>query len=275
MPDFCFRNQSLKTGEKTLVMGILNITPDSFSDGGDFLNPAAAVQAAMDMKECGAAILDLGAQSTRPGYTPITAEEEWARLAPVLQPVLELGLPVSVDTFYPLVAERALEAGCHIINDVSGTVSKQLGTVIAKYQAGWILMHAGTKSPLDDVSAEVHQWFLQALDTAVQYGVNRDNICLDPGIGFGKTHAQNLSLIANTDRVKVAGIPYLMAASRKRVINQADGTDQPPKLRDFGTTAAHTVAAFLGADFVRSHNCFAACQAARVLDALKKYRVKP
>lgn len=266
---FAFKNQRLPLNGQTAVMGILNITPDSFSDGGLHFSAEAALAAAEQMKSCGAALLDVGAQSTRPGHSPVTEEQEWARLEPVLKPILALGLPVSVDTFYPGVARRALKAGCHIINDVSGTLSPQMGQVVAEYGAGWVIMHAGTKTQNCNIAGEVHGWFLKALQTVLQFGLQPEQICLDPGIGFGKTREQDLNLIANTGAVKVQGVAYLMAASRKRVIAFADGRETAPNRRDPGTTAAHTVAALLGADFVRAHNCFEACQAARVVNALK------
>lgn len=270
---FEFKNQKLPLNGQTAVMGILNITPDSFSDGGLHFAPKAAVQAAEQMKSCGAAWLDLGAQSTRPGHTPVTAGEEWERLEPVLKPVLALGLPVSVDTFYPEVAQLALQAGCHIINDVSGTLNPEMGQVVARHGAGWVLMHAGTNTAQPNIATEVHGWFLKALQTVSQFGLRPAQICLDPGIGFGKTRQQDLNLIANTNLVKVPGVAYLMAASRKRVIAFADGQQTAPDRRDAGTTAAHTIAAFLGADFVRAHNCFEACQAVRVLNALKLAKI--
>ena len=158
---FEFKNQKLPLNGQTAVMGILNITPDSFSDGGLHFAPKAAVQAAEQMKNFGAAWLDLGAQSTRPGHIPVTAGEEWERLEPVLKPVLALGLPVSVDTFYPEVAQLALQAGCHIINDVSGTLNPKMGQVVARHGAGWVLMHAGTNTAQPNIATEVHGWFLK------------------------------------------------------------------------------------------------------------------
>lgn len=255
---------------QTEIMGILNITPDSFSDGGLHFSVENAVQAAAEMKQNGAAILDVGAQSTRPGHVPVTPEEEWERLQPVLKPLLAFELPISVDTFYPQVAEKALAAGCHIVNDVSGTVSPEMGRVVQKYGAGWILMHAHAETEEENITPKVHRWFLNALKKAESYGISGKQICLDPGIGFGKTRAQDLNLMAHTAQVKVPGVAYLMAASRKRVIAWADGGKTKPFQRDFGTVAAHTVAAMEGADILRVHNCFAAGQAVRVANALKK-----
>lgn len=266
---FQFCHNRLVFSGQTEIMGILNITPDSFSDGGLHFNVESAVQAATEMKQNGAAILDVGAQSTRPGHTPVSPEEEWERLKPVLKSLPELGLPVSVDTFYPQVAEKALAAGCHIINDVSGTVSPEMGAVVQKYGAGWILMHAKAETEEENIVPKVHRWFLKALQTVESYGIARQQICLDPGIGFGKTRAQDLNLLAHTAALKVPGVAYLMAASRKRVIAWADGRETQPSQRDFGTVAAHTVAAMEGADILRVHDCFAAGQAVRVANALK------
>lgn len=266
---FRFRDRSLALGKRTYIMGIINVTPDSFSDGGDRFSANNAIAAAVRMEKEGADILDIGGQSTRPGHTVITPMEEWERLAAVLPKLLDkTNLPVSVDTFYPEVAKRALDLGCHIINDVSGVVSKEMADVVKKYNAGWILMHADEVHG-DFVCDTVKSSLLDMRNTAIEYGVDTDYICLDPGIGFGKTMKQNMELIAGTSRVKLPDNAYLLGCSRKRVIAEMVG-DIPPKQRDAGTHAADTIGILGGADILRVHDVFGALQAARVTDELRR-----
>ena len=266
---FRFRDGSLPLGSRTYIMGIINVTPDSFSDGGDNFSPENAVKTALEFEKQGADILDIGGQSTRPGSVTITADEEWNRLKEVLPLILkDTKLPISVDTFYPEVAQKALELGCHIINDVSGKVNPDMARVVKKYGAGWVLMHSSEETA-GDISRCVHNRLLDMLNTALSLGVNGCNICLDPGIGFGKTMEQNLTLIAETDRVKIDGTAYLLGASRKRVIGYALGNETLPfKERDSGTLAINTVGIMGGADILRVHNVSAAVQSARVTDLL-------
>lgn len=263
---FCFRDKKIPLGEKTYIMGILNVTPDSFSDGGKNFSPDNAVSAAMKMENLGADFIDIGGQSTRPGSQIISAEEEWQRLEKVLPEVLKrVKIPVSIDTFYPVVAEKALKMGCHIINDVSGIVSKEMAEVIKKYNAGWVLMHSMEEAE-EDICSAVNKSLLNMLSTAVEYGVKKENICLDPGIGFGKTMEQNRLLIKETQRVRVKGNGYLLGASRKRIIDYPQQNKTEAENRDFGTVAAHTIGIFGGADIIRVHNCFGAIQGARISD---------
>ena len=266
---FRFRERFIPLGSRTYIMGIINATPDSFSDGGDNLKPENALKTAIEMEKQGADILDIGGQSTRPGSTVISPEGEWNRLEKVLKPILKAtNLPVSVDTFYPEVAEKALNLGCHIINDVSGKVNEEMAEVVKKYGAGWVLMHSGEETDAD-VSFSVHNRLKDMLDTAVLFGVSPENICLDAGIGFGKTMEQNLRLIYETNRVKINGNAYLLGASRKRVIGYALGDDTISyKERDFGTVAVNTVGIIGGTDILRVHNVKAAVQAAATTDAI-------
>ena len=268
---FRFRGGSLPLGSRTYIMGIINATPDSFSDGGDNFLPENALKTATEMQNSGADILDIGGQSTRPGATLISPEEEWARLEKVLPLMLNsTSLPVSVDTFYPEVAKKALELGAHIINDVSGTVSPKMAEVVKKYGAGWILMHSGEESDTD-ISGCVHNRLLNMLNTAVSLGVNSENICLDAGIGFGKTNEQNLKIVCETNRVKVNGNAYLLGASRKRFLGAAIGDNSLEfKQRDYATVAVNTVGILGGADILRVHNVKAAVQAALVTDKIIK-----
>jgi dihydropteroate synthase len=263
---FCFRNRKIPLVENTYIMGILNITPDSFSDGGKNFSPSDAVSSAIEMESLGSDFIDIGGQSTRPGSEVISAEQEWQRLEKVLPEVLKsVKSPVSVDTFYPVVAERALKMGCHIINDVSGTVSKEMAEVVRKYNAGWVLMHKGEETQ-EDICLAVHKTLLNMISTATEYGIKKENICLDPGIGFDKTMEQNRLLIKETEKVRVEGIGYLLGASRKRIIDHPQQNKTEAQNRDFGTVAAHTIGIFGGADIIRVHNCFGAIQGARISD---------
>lgn len=267
-PVFRFRDRVLPLGERTYIMGIINVTPDSFSDGGDRFSAADALAAAKEMEQAGADFLDIGGQSTRPGHIPISAEEEWQRLEPVLPALIgQTTLPISVDTFYPTVAERALALGCHIINDVSGVVAPQMAAVIHEYQAGWVLMHADEESE-SEICGLVHDRLSAMRQAAIALGVPSEQLCLDPGIGFGKTPEQNLALIAGTADVKLSGNAYLLGASRKRVIAAMVG-DIPPNQRDAGTHAAHSIGILGGADILRVHDVAGAVQAACVTDQLK------
>lgn len=261
---------------RTYVMGILNVTPDSFSDGGLYFDPEAAVRRAKEMEAQGVDIVDVGGQSMRPGgSTRISAEAEWARIEAVVRAVsAETQLAVSIDTFYPAVVEKALKAGAHIINDVTG-FSAEMWRAVQDTDCGCIVMHPGDPDDLSggvrDILETVRTFFERKAAQAAQYGVERRRLCFDPGVGFGKTHAENLELIANPDALRVSGTALLMAASRKRVIAAVCG-EGPAAERVAGTVAAHTAAALFGADMVRAHDTLEAVQAARMADAVRKYR---
>ena len=261
---------------RTYVMGILNVTPDSFSDGGLYFDPEAAVRRAKEMEAQGVDIVDVGGQSMRPGgSTRISAEAEWARIEAVVRAVsAETELAVSIDTFYPAVAEKALKAGAHIINDVTG-FSAEMWRAVQDTDCGCIVMHPGDPDDLSggarDILETVRTFFERKAAQAAQYGVERRRLCFDPGVGFGKTHAENLELIANPDALRVPGTALLMAASRKRVIAAVCG-EGPAAERVAGTVAAHTASALFGADMVRAHDTLEAVQAARMADAVRKYR---
>lgn len=261
-------------------MGILNITPDSFSDGGRYLHPDRAVARALELEAEGADILDIGPQSTRPGHTPVSAEEELERLLPVLERLNgRLSIPISIDTYYPEVAEVALNRGAAIINDVSGSLENGMPGVAARYGAGLVMMHAGggadDRAEVDAV-AVVHSYFQKALEAAEQAGLPISCVCLDPGIGFGKSGRGDLELIARLAEV-TAGLPptaLLVGASRKRVVGACCG-NPPPEERLAGTLAIHTAAQLHGARILRVHDVKAAVQAARVTDALVKVARRP
>jgi len=253
--------------DRPYIMGILNVTPDSFSDGGRYLDPSAALARAREMESEGADILDIGGQSTRPGYTPIPQEEEWERLQAVLPAILqEVRVPVSIDTFYPWVAEKALEAGAHIINDVSGFPDAMLETV-ADSNCGCVVMCPTGGVP--DIFSHVKNFFQARLAAAKRANISKERLCFDPGIGFGKTMEENLALIARVDKTRIPGTAYLMAASRKRVTGAPCG-NPPFEQRLPATLAAHTAALLGGADFLRVHDVAPSVQAARMAAALKK-----
>ena len=271
---FCGNGFDFPLGEKTYVMGIVNVTPDSFSDGGRFLSPADAVAQALRLKEEGADLIDLGAQSTRAGFTPVSEEEEWRRLKPVLEGLKgRLSLPISIDTFYPSVAERALSAGAQILNDITGGKEEAMFQAAARHGAGLILMHPGDAADLSehaaaqDIGEAVHGFLFAAAMRATAAGVKAQSICLDPGIGFGKTMAQNRALLVSKT-ARVEGFAYLVGASRKRVT--ADRFPSPPDRRVGGTVAAHTLAQLAGADFLRVHDVFETVQAVRLVDAVRQ-----
>ncbi|MDE6413773.1 MAG: dihydropteroate synthase, partial [Eubacterium sp.] len=236
-------NYKIEYGEKVLIMGIVNVTPDSFSDGGDNFSPEKAVECALQMEKDGADIIDIGGQSTRPGHIPISAEEEWERLEPVLNALNgKINVPISVDTFYPYVAEKAVKLGVSIINDISGTISNDMANVIKNNNTGWIIMHNG-----EGDTAEVKEFFKNTAKKLETLGINKNQICFDMGIGFGKTRQQDMSLISNIPMYKLSGYPLLLGTSRKRVIKEGTGQENP-KLRIYGNIAADTVAIFGGVD---------------------------
>lgn len=267
---FCARDHCLPLA-RTYIMGILNVTPDSFSDGGQFLQPEKALAHGLAMEADGADVLDMGGQSTRPGYEAVSPEEEWGRLGAVLPGILgRTRLPVSVDTFYPQVAEKALAAGAHIINDVSGFGDGMLQAV-AGSGCGCVVMFPGGGEG-GDVCLAARRFFEQRLNRAVQLGIAPERLCFDPGIGFGKTMEENLRLIARVQDCKLPGIAFLMAASRKRVTGAYCGNPPFPQ-RLPATIAAHTAAILGGADMIRVHDVGESVQAARMADALRAGRL--
>lgn len=274
---FIARRAEFPLGEKTYVMGILNCTPDSFSDGGLYNTPEKALAHAVEMQEYGADIIDIGANSTRPDAVIISAEEEKERLMPVMNILCgKVSAAISVDTFYPLCAQAVLEAGADIINDVSGVFNPEIARHCKRYGAGYIVMHnpCGSADVLkypDGVVNEVRRFFDDTLMLAAKYGLPKEQLCLDIGLGFGKSYEDNLELLREMKRLKSEGVALLAAGSRKRFIGTASGVENST-LRDAGTVAAHTAAIRGGADIIRVHDVFSAVQGARVADAI--YRGK-
>jgi len=258
---------------RPVVMGILNVTPDSFSDGGRFQASEAALAQAERMAAAGADLLDIGGESTRPyGSVPVSAEEEWARIGGVIPRLAALGLPVSVDTMKASVARRAIEAGAAIVNDVWGLQrDPEMAGVVAEKDAGLILMHNRTSADPDiDIFADIETFFARSLEIADRAGIRRERIVLDPGIGFGKTPEQSLAVIARLDRFKAFNLPLLIGLSRKRFIAAVSPSE--PDQRLGGSIAANLEAVRRGAAIVRVHDVAETVQALRVAKALERSR---
>lgn len=247
--DWICKNRTINYGEKIVIMGIVNVTPDSFSDGGDHFSTENAVECALQLERDGADIIDIGAQSTRPGHTPVSDREEWARLEPVLKALEgKLSVPVSIDTYYPYVAERVLEYGAEIINDVSGIITPEMAQIVKNSGCGWIIMHNGPAAP-----EQIKEFFEESVAKCREYGVNDNQICLDMGIGFDKDYDENMTLLTNVCEYKIDGFPLLLGTSRKRVIGQGSNQENP-KERIYGNIAADTAAIFGGVDIIRVHD---------------------
>jgi len=259
---------------RPLVMGILNVTPDSFSDGGQFLDPATALARARLMMESGADIIDVGAESTRPygNAVAVPLADELRRLEPVLPVVAGFGVPVSIDTMKPQVARWALGAGATIANDVWGLQRDPgLAGVVAEYRVPVIVMHNRERAdPSLDIMGDIRAFFARSLDIADRAGIGHDNIVLDPGVGFGKTPEQSMTAIARLAELKSFGLPLLVGASRKRFIDTA--SPSPPDRRLGGSIAAHVLAVLNGAAIIRVHDVAEAVQAMRVLTAIRAKR---
>ncbi len=259
---------------RPLVMGVLNVTPDSFSDGGQYLQPPAAIEHARRLVAEGADIIDVGAESTRPygGMRPVSPDEERARLEPILPAVATIGIPVSIDTIKASVAAWALESGASIVNDVWGLQrDADMARVIAAHGAPVVIMHnRESADPHLDIIAEVDEFFSRSLEIAWTAGIARDRIVLDPGIGFGKTPEQSMMCIAKLEKFRGFGLPLLVGASRKRFI--ASVMPAKPAERLGGSLAAHLIAAENGAAIIRTHDVAPTLQALAVAAAIRHAR---
>lgn len=262
------RDKKIEYGKDVLIMGIVNVTPDSFSDGGNYCDAKIAVSHALELAQQGADILDLGAQSTRPGYVEISPEEEWARLEPVLTTLREkTSCPISVDTYFPYVAQKAINAGADIINDVSGVFNTEMANIVKQTGAGWVIMHNG-----DGGIDEIRRFFVSMAEKCSNFGIDATQLCFDMGIGFGKTYEQNLELIANIDKYRMADYPILLGTSRKRVIGAS--SEQPvASERVYGNISADTVAILDGVDIIRLHDVKNERQGILTAQALKQFRI--
>jgi dihydropteroate synthase len=274
--DFC-----LDFDKKTYVMGILNVTPDSFSDGGIYLDKARAVDRAIKMMDDGADIIDIGGESTRPGSRPLTDEEEIRRTVPVIEALSgRLNVPLSIDTYKARVAARALAAGASIVNDISGLrFDPEMPGVVARHNIPVVLMHIKGR-PMDmqqnpsyeALIPEIMDYFRISVRLAKKFGISEKMIILDPGLGFGKTFDHNLEILNNLEQIALLGKPLLIGPSRKaflgKILNNA-----PVQERLEGTAAAVAVSVMKGASIVRVHDVKEMAKVVRVVDAIKKERV--
>lgn len=265
---------TLPVGEKTYLMGIVNVTPDSFSDGGQFYNPEQAVKHAVSLEAEGADILDIGGESTRPGHEPVSEAEELMRVLPVIENLPKnLSSPVSVDTTKPAVARKALSEGTAIINNVAHTdESLELMMTAAEFGAGYVIMHSEKEFPSEtNTLYRISRYFEYSIQCALNCGLKEENLILDPGIGFYKTQEQNLEIVAGLSAFAGFGLPVLMGLSRKSFIGAVTG--QPPERRDVPTIAANAIAIAGGADILRVHNVAAHQSAVRICDKILRLNV--
>ena len=257
---------------RVILVGVLNVTPDSFSDGGRFLDPQSAVAHARRLMAEGADILDIGAESTRPygDAVAVPLEEERARLAPVLPAAIALGVPVSIDTLKAPIAAWALDQGAAIVNDVWGLQGDPaMAAVVAEHRVPVIIMHnRKTADPAIDIISDVTAFFRRSLDIAARAGIARERIVFDPGIGFGKTPEQSIACIARLGAWHEFGLPLLVGASRKRFINAVVPSD--PSERIGGSLAAHLLAVENGARLIRAHDVGPTAQALAVAAAIRR-----
>ena len=270
---FSGNNFSFELGKKTYVMGILNVTKDSFADGGKYNTPEKAKEHTREMLLQGADIIDIGAQSTRPGSVLMSVQEELNIIKQYL-PCLanEFDCVFSVDTFYPEVAEYALNNGASIINDVSGKFNKDMAELVLKYDCGWIITHTGNGDAQTvpdyktSVTEDVITFFDEVLDKCNQLQIPHNRIMLDIGIGFGKSYEHNIEVIKNIKRIKRQNVALLTALSLKRVVGIATDSDKEDRL--YGTISANTLAIAGGTDFIRVHNVKEAVLGAKMADAV-------
>jgi len=262
-------NKEFKIGERTYIMGILNFTPDSFSDGGKFDNIDAAVEHVKKMIDDGADIIDIGGESTRPNHTPVEEAEEISRVIPIIKAIREkFNIPISIDTYKAKVAEKALEAGANLINDVWGfKKEKDIAKIAAKYNVPCCLMHNRDNEDYKNLIEDILDDLRESIKIAKEAGVRDENIILDPGIGFAKTYEQNLETMNKLQRFKELGYPILLGTSRKRMIGLT--LDLPVEERVEGTVATTVIGIMKDAcDFVRVHDVLENSRAAKMTDAI-------
>jgi dihydropteroate synthase len=254
------------------VMGILNVTPDSFSDGGRFDAADKALDHARSMIADGADILDIGAESTRPGSEPVGLEDEWARLAPVLEPVCELGCPVSIDTYKAEIARRAGAAGAALVNDVWGLQKDPaMAGTVAELGVPVVMMHNREAADADiDILADMDRFFETSMELANRAGIPREKQILDPGFGFGKTIDQNFLILNRLETLQKHGLPILAGASRKRMIGAVLGVESDERL--FGSIAVHMTAVMKGASIIRVHDVRPHADCVRISEATRLER---
>lgn len=268
-------DRSLDPEPRPLVMGVLNVTPDSFSDGGRFTSPDTALEAARQIVADGADVIDVGGESSRPGAHPVPEEEELRRIVPVLERLApECPIPISIDTCKPAVARRALQLGAKIVNDVGAASDPEMVRVLSESDCGYVLMHRkGTPANMqthpsyDDAVAEICDFLARHVDYLSRNGVGTGRIAIDPGFGFGKYWEHNRQLLLNLGKFQRIGRPILVGLSRKSFIGQITG--DPPYQRGAGSLAVETLAMWFGAGIVRTHDVASAKRAAATIAALR------
>ena len=247
-------NKEFNLGERTYVMGILNVTPDSFSDGGKFNEVELAVKHAEELIRDGADIIDIGGESTRPNFQVVEADEEIKRVVPIIKAIKEkFDIPISIDTYKAKTAEEAIKAGADLINDVWGfKKDKDMAKVAAKYEVPCILMHNRENIPYKNLMKDVMSDLIESIDIAMEAGVKRENIILDPGIGFAKTYEENLIVMNNLDVIKRLELPILLGTSRKSMIGNT--LNLPVDQRVEGTLVTTVMGIMSGCEFIRVHD---------------------
>ncbi|HTT73900.1 MAG TPA: dihydropteroate synthase [Thermoplasmata archaeon] len=274
-------HRSLTVGDRPRVMGVVNVTPDSFFEGSRALEPAAAVARALELAAAGADAIDVGGESTRPGATPVSADAEWARVAPVLGGLADrLAVPISIDTRHPEVAARAIAAGADLVNDVGGLRDEAMRRVVARSGAAAVAMHIrGDPATMQhdlvygDLRGEVFGALADATQRAIADGIPADRLLVDPGIGFGKSAEQSLELLLHVGELKSLGYPVLVGASRKSFLGALGGGEAPADRLEAGIAAA-VLAAERGADLVRTHDVAATVRALAVVAASRRLEAR-
>ena len=269
------RTREWTLGRETLIMGVLNVTPDSFSDGGRYMDLSAAVERAVEMADEGAHIIDVGGESSRPGATAVSVEEELKRVVPLVEELVKKGLAVSIDTMKVAVADEALKAGAEVINDITAFGDPAMASVVSSHRAGVILMHMrGAPSVMQDdvrygdLMGEVYDYLFDAVETAKAEGVGEEHIAIDPGIGFGKSARGSLEILGRLAELRSIGRPVMVGTSRKSFIGEVTGGDVDERLA--GTLASVAVSVMNGAGMVRVHDVAEAVAAVKVADAVRR-----
>jgi len=279
-------SRTLVLGERTLIMGVLNVTPDSFFDGGKYLDSPSAIARAQELERAGADIIDIGGESTRPGADPVSAEEELSRVLPVLEGLRgQIHVPISLDTQKATVAEAGIAAGVELINDVSALrFDPLLAKIISREGVGVVLMHMrGTPSTMNkgpyasDVTRDVVSGLKAAANRAVRAGIAKSQILIDPGFGFGKKYEQNFEMLAHVPKLAKLGYPVVVGTSRKvfigwKLAGGGKETPWPMESREWGTAATVAAAVLGGAHIVRVHDVAEMSQVARIIDAISAAR---
>jgi dihydropteroate synthase len=261
----------LELGKKTQVMGILNVTPDSFSDGGKYEEIEAVINQGKKMVDEGATIIDVGGESTRPGAELVSVEQELSRVIPAVEKLVEeLKVPISVDTYKSEVAEKVLELGAHMINDIWGLQKdERMASVIAKYKVPVVIMHNKINTNYDnDIMEEIKDFLRSSIDIALTAGIEKNNIILDPGIGFGKTPEQNILVMSRLNELNELGYPILLGTSRKSMIGKI--LDLPASERVDGTVSTSVIGVMQGVDIIRVHDVKENYRAVKVADTIMR-----